>query len=190
MLILTSSPTTTPPPSMLAFHFTPKSWRLTLVDAFTATLECPQGSLIGAVGPSTSRTTSFVTPWMVKSPVIFSWPGAACSTFLDLKLIVGYFATSKKSALFRCALRCGSRVSKVDASIVTSTVDLVMSLSSQLTMPVTPWNSPRTVEIIRCLTANCAEACCGSICHEVGTAAAGKDKTAASPAAAAILEMR
>src|SRR5712671_681518 len=62
MVILTSSPTTTPPPSRLAFHFTPKSWRLTLVVALMAALELPQGSLSGGVGPSTSRTTSLVTP--------------------------------------------------------------------------------------------------------------------------------
>src|SRR5260370_31515598 len=62
MVILTSSLTTTPPPSRLAFHFTPKSWRLTLVVALMAALEFPHGSFIAAVGASTSRTTSLVTP--------------------------------------------------------------------------------------------------------------------------------
>src|SRR5260370_20975771 len=62
MVILKSSSSTTPPPSRLAFHFTPKSWRLTLVVASMAALELPQGSLIGGGGPSTTRTTSLVTP--------------------------------------------------------------------------------------------------------------------------------
>src|SRR3989442_402851 len=48
-----------------------------------------QGSFTGAVGPSTSSTTSLVVPRMVRSPVALSFPGAICSTFLDLKVIVG-----------------------------------------------------------------------------------------------------
>src|SRR6266705_5421313 len=123
---------------------------------------------------------------MVRSPVIFSLLGATCSTLLDLKVIVGYFTTSKKSGLLRWSLRLGSRVSTVVASIVTSTTDLVMSWSSQAIVPVTLWNSPRTVEIIRCFTANCAEVCCGSIRQLELADNAGSDRTAASPAAAAI----
>jgi len=42
MVILTSSPTTTPPLSKVAFHFTPKSWRLTLVVAVTAARTLPK----------------------------------------------------------------------------------------------------------------------------------------------------
>src|ERR1700688_4795688 len=55
MVMVTSSPTTTPPLSMVAFHFTPKSWRLILVVALMAMRWLPQGSLTGAVGPSTSN---------------------------------------------------------------------------------------------------------------------------------------
>src|SRR5712664_1542135 len=62
MVILTSSSTTTPPPSRLAFHFTPKSWQLPQVGALKVGLELPQGSLLGRIGPSTTRTTSLVTP--------------------------------------------------------------------------------------------------------------------------------
>src|SRR6266568_3658495 len=89
MVILTSSPTTTPPLSRVAFHFTPKSWRLILEEALTATRWLPQGSFTGAVGPSTSNTTSLVVPRMVRSPVTLSFPGESCSTFLDLKVMVG-----------------------------------------------------------------------------------------------------
>src|SRR6266852_5065470 len=82
MVILTSSPTTTPPLSKVAFHFTPKSWRLTLVEAVTATRTFPQGSFTGAVGPSTSSTTSLVVPRIVRSPVTLSLPVATCWTLL------------------------------------------------------------------------------------------------------------
>src|ERR1700687_6276837 len=88
IVILTSSPTT-PPLSKVAFHFTPKSWRLTLVLAVTAVRTLPQGSFTGAVGPSTSSTTSLVVPWMVRSPVALSLPVATCWTLLDLKVIDG-----------------------------------------------------------------------------------------------------
>src|SRR3979490_2452482 len=89
MVILTSSPTTTPPLSRVAFHFTPKSWRLTLEVAATATRTLPQGSFTGDVGPSTSSTTSLVVPRMVRSPVTLSLPVATCWTLLDLKVIEG-----------------------------------------------------------------------------------------------------
>src|SRR6266852_9194390 len=62
IVIATSSPTALPPLSILAFHFTPKSCRLILVVAFAAARWLPHGSFTGAVGPSTSSTTCFVTP--------------------------------------------------------------------------------------------------------------------------------
>src|SRR6266436_5625084 len=89
MMMETSSPTTPPPLSRVAFHFTPKSWRLILVVAVAALRVLPQGSFIGAVGPSTSSTTSLVVPRMVRSPVTLSLPGAICSTLLDLNVIEG-----------------------------------------------------------------------------------------------------
>src|ERR1700687_3670235 len=89
IVILTSSPTTTPPLSKVAFHFTPKSWRLTLVVAVTAVRTLPQGSFTGAVGPSTSSATSLVVPWMVRSAVTLRLPVATCWPLLDLKVIDG-----------------------------------------------------------------------------------------------------
>src|SRR6266478_8720867 len=188
IVIATSSPTTTPPPSMFAFHFTPKSWRFIFVVAFAATRVLPHGSFTGGVGPSTSRTASLVTPRMVRSPVIFSLPAETCSIFFDLKVIVGYFATSKNLSLLRSSSRLGSLVSTVFASMVISTVDLLMSRSSQFTVPVTPLNCPRTVEIIRCFTANPAAVCCGSICQVVVVAAAETAKTAARVALIVVRE--
>src|SRR6266853_2561478 len=186
MVILTSSPTTTPPLSRVAFHFTPKSWRLTLDVAVAAARTLPQGSFTGAVGPSTSRTTSLAVPRMVRSPVTFSLPGASCSTFLDLKVMVGKCATSKNLLLRRSLSRAGSRVSTVETSMVTSTVDLVTSLSSSTIVPLTLLKAPRTVEIAIWRTENCADECCGSIFHSEVAAAAGSERAAASPAVSAI----
>ena len=91
----------------------------------------PLGSVCGAAGPSTVRVTGLVTPARVRSPVIISLPADLVSD-VDLKVIVGYLATSKKSGLFRWVSRAASWVSTVLASIVTSTEDLVMSFSSSL----------------------------------------------------------
>src|SRR6266436_1809168 len=80
IVIVTSSPTTHPPLSILAFHFTPKSCRLILVVAFAATLRLPHGSFTGDVGPSTSSTTFFVTPSIVSPPLTLSFTASPCST--------------------------------------------------------------------------------------------------------------
>src|SRR6266851_5654928 len=186
MVILTSSPTTTPPLSRVAFHLTPKSSRLTLEVAVTAARTLPQGSFTGAVGPSTSSTTSLVVPRMVRSPVTLSFPGAACSTLLDLNVMVGKWATSKNLSLRRSLSRAGSRVSTVETSMVTSTVDLVTSLSSSTIVPLTLLKAPRTVEIAMWRTENCADECCGSIRHSDVAAPAGSTRTAMSPAVTAI----
>src|SRR5690242_1576489 len=123
---------------------------------------------------------------MVRSPVTLSFPGATCSTFLDLKVMVGKCATSKNLSLRRSLSRLGSRVSTVDTSMVTSTVDLVMSLSSSTTVPVTLLKAPRTVEMAKWRTENCADECCGSIFHSAVAAPAGSERAATSPAVTAI----
>src|SRR5438552_6203145 len=123
---------------------------------------------------------------MVRSPVTLSLPGATCSTFLDLKVIVGKCATSKNLSLRRSLSRAGSRVSTVETSIVTSTVDLVVSLSSSTIVPLTLLKAPRTVEMVIWRTENCADECCGSIFHSDVVAPAGSERAAASPADIAI----
>src|SRR5258708_6870011 len=50
MVMETSSPTTTPPLSILAFHFTPKSWRLVFLVGLNAAGWLPHGFLAGAGG--------------------------------------------------------------------------------------------------------------------------------------------
>ncbi len=77
-------------------------------------------------------------------------------TRVDLKVKTGNFSTSRKSALFRCASRCGSRVLIELASIEASIFDLVMSALFSSNLPVTAVNSPFTFEIIMCLTLNWA----------------------------------
>src|SRR6185369_719771 len=115
----------------------------------------PHGSFVGALGPSTSNTTFRVTPWMFRSPATVSTP-FFLETRLDLKVSVGNFSTSKKSALFRCPSRCASPVLMVAESSETSTPDFVRSALSSFNVPVTPLNSPFTFEIIMCRTLNSA----------------------------------
>src|SRR5216684_2797024 len=124
---------------------------------------------------------------MVKSPVIRSFPAPTCSTFFDLNVIVGYLATSKKWSLRKSLSRSGTRVSTEAASIVTSTEDFAMSLSSNCTVPLTFVKAPRTVEIVRWRTANCAAEWFGSICHVEFAACPGSASTAAS---VAVIPMR
>src|SRR6266850_553096 len=96
--------------------------------------------------------------------------------------------TSKNFSLRRSLSRSGTRVSTELASMVTSTVDLETSLSSNMTEPVTLLKAPRTVEMARWRTENCAEECAGSICQLELAAAAGSERVAARPAVRAIRE--
>ncbi len=59
----------------------------------------------------------------------------AFATFVDLKVMLGYFATSKKSVLLRCVSRSATLVSMLFTSMVASTVDFVTSDSSRTTLP-------------------------------------------------------
>src|SRR5579863_4948941 len=93
-VIATSSPTRTPPVSRVALNVSPKSVRLTLVFAVTPTRVLPQGSFAGGVGPSTSNSTSFVTPCTVSGPETETLPSALRVMWDDLKVIVGNFSTS------------------------------------------------------------------------------------------------
>src|SRR5713101_5181355 len=83
----------------------------------------------------------------------------------DLKVIVGYFATSKKCEPRRSLSRISTRVSTELGSIVTSIEELVGSEGEYFTSPLTLVNVPRTVEIPRCRTENCAAECAGSRCQ-------------------------
>ena len=113
-------------------------------------------SLISGVGPSTSSTTGFVTPFMVRSPFTLSFPSPAFSTLVDLKVIFGFFSASKKSGERRWSSRFCSRVSMLAVSITASTLDLVRSFSSSFTVPAVLPNSPRTLEIAMCRTVKLA----------------------------------
>src|SRR3989442_713921 len=72
--------------------------------------------------------------------------------------------------------------------MLTSTLDLLMSLSSSINVPLTLLKAPRTVERAMERPANGAEECCGSICHLDVVAPGGIDNRVASPASAAICE--
>src|SRR5580698_2962135 len=100
MLIITSLPTINRQDFGVAFNKTPKSWRLMVVVAEAARWGAPI-TVISGVGPLTSSTTSLVTPCSVRLPVTFHLPSVSGSILTDLKVMVGYFATSRKSGLFR-----------------------------------------------------------------------------------------
>src|SRR5260370_37575104 len=121
--ILRLSPTRNPPLSSAAFHVRPKSLRLILVDADAPILAFPQGSFVSADGTSTFRTTSRVTPWIVRSPFRLSSPFPSGVIDLLLRVMVGDLSTSRKSGLFRCLSRSASWVLIVFASITTSTLE-------------------------------------------------------------------
>ena len=165
-----------PPASSALFQLMPQSLRSSLPVAITPLTVRPYGSLIEADGPSTIRTTGFVTPCMVRSPVTLNLLLAAFSILVDLKVSAGNLAASKKSGDFRWVSRLASRVSMEAVSMLTSTVDLVASFSSSSTVPLTFWNWPLTVVTIMWRTLNSTVECGGSISHVLARAKAG-DRT-------------
>jgi len=76
--------------------------------------------LEGGAIESTVRVTGLVTPWIVRFPVARSLPSAALSKWLDLKVMRGYFATSKNSALRRCSSRLAFGYRPMPLRMVTS----------------------------------------------------------------------
>src|SRR6266511_1155421 len=87
----------------------------------------------------------------LKSPDFFDTAKYPTITFKSTKVMVGYFAVSKKSGDLRWPSRSATRVSRLFTSIVTSTVDFAGSASSSCAMPAYFVNSPRTVEMTRCV---------------------------------------
>src|SRR5262249_18862123 len=111
MVTSTSSPTTSPPPSSDLLHDTLKSWRLMRVVATPPSLRLPIGSCIGFGEPCTVSTTALVTPRRVRSPLTLYVSSLTFSTCFDLNVMVGYLATSRKSAPRRWSSRFASPVS-------------------------------------------------------------------------------
>src|SRR5207247_10475451 len=81
---------------------------------------------------------------------------------LLLKVMVGYFSTSRKSPERRCLSRFSSPVSSVAASMVTSTDEFVGLFSSRLSFTSNLLNRPLTVVIIMCFAENCTAEWAGS----------------------------
>ena len=74
------------------------------------------------------------------------------------------------------------------ASMVASIEALVGSAGSKVTVPVVFSNWPRTVEIPKCFTENCAAVWLGSICQVCGSAKQNDDKAANTPARMTVFE--
>src|SRR5580693_166859 len=177
-------------PTIPGSPLTPKSLRLIFVvaEAPVRRRSLPIGSLIDDEGPSTSRTTSLVTPLIVRSPVTFSLPVPAASTFLDWKVMVAYFWASRKRGLRRSLSRISTRVSTEAASMVVWIEDLFRLAGSYTTLPLTLVKAPRTVETPRWRTENCAEECCGSSC-QVSCAAADRVRSRAAARAESVRDI-
>ena len=92
------------------------------------------GSFCGGVGPSTSSVTLLVTP--AKRQIahdLSDLPARACHCGRLERQSLETFSTLKKSGDFKCPSRFSLLVVTVVALIVASTLDLVGSLSSQIT---------------------------------------------------------
>jgi len=86
--------------------------------AWKPLLMLPQGSAFGAAGRLIWKVTGLVTPRIVRSPTSSMKPLLPSRTAVDLKVICGNFAVSRKSGLRRCSSRLASRVSTLETSIV------------------------------------------------------------------------
>src|ERR1700694_2837531 len=128
----------------------------------------------------TSSVTGLVLPRMVRSPVTLNLPSPTFSTLVDVKVMVGWFATSKKLADLRSASRLSFPVSMVVTSIVASAFDFAGSCSSYWTVPVVLPNRPWTVVMTRCFTAKDEVECTGSMFQVVVSAEAASGKKAAT----------
>jgi hypothetical protein len=90
----TSSLTITPPASRAAFQFNPKSFLLIFPSKEKPAFVFPHGSIL--IPPkSTSRTTGFVIPLIVRFPVTSLFNAE------DSKVIVGFASALKNSADFK-----------------------------------------------------------------------------------------
>src|SRR5512143_797220 len=108
MVILMLSPTTTPVPSPGKSQRRPKSLRLTDVVA-SMPRRTPPAWLNGGEAV-TAKVTGLVTPCIVKLPVTEYDVALDRLTFVETKVIAGYLATSKNSALLRCVSRSSTPV--------------------------------------------------------------------------------
>ena len=103
-------------------------------------------SLMAVGNSSTSSTTGFVLPRIVRSPVTLSFSSPAFSTFVDLKVIFGWFCGVEEVG--RLEVRVALLLARVDGASrrsVPSTRDFVTSWSSSISVPSIFPNSPRTL---------------------------------------------
>ena len=84
---------------------------------------------------SRSSVTGRVTSLIVRSPVSLYSPSPASSTLVERKVMVGYFSTSKKSALRRCSSRPASPL-LTPATSMTATTDDSSGFSAIVTVPL------------------------------------------------------
>ena len=106
--------------------------------------------------------TERVTPWIVRSPVSLN-AGPLPVTPVELKVIFGYFAASRKSGDLRWASRWSSCVSIESTSSSTATA-LGMSVPAGTSIvPVSVLKRPRTFAMTMWRMTNSAAEWAGSI---------------------------
>ena len=109
-----------------------------------------------------STGTARVTPRIVRSTSPLNALSAVRSVKRPLKLILGWFSTSRKSALRRWASRAGSPVQIPVASISPSKVAPRQRSQSSSSRPWMFLNRPCTQVTIMCRARNSASVCPGS----------------------------
>ncbi len=112
------------------------------------------------------RVTGFVTPRMVRSPTIVR-SSRLPETFVERKVRVGWFATSKKSGDLRCASRWSLLVEMLSAAISMESA-VGIPVSSVAPVAVKERKAPFTVEMAMCLTENSTTAWEGSMVQSMG----------------------
>src|SRR5262245_60274272 len=175
------SPTTTPAPSPGNSQRRPKSLRLTVVVASTPRRTPP--AWLNGGGAVTARITGLVTPCIVRLPLTEYVVALDLRKLVEVKVMTGYLAASKKSGPFRCVSRSSTPVVTPLTSMLTSTLELAGVASSSMTVPAGFENMPRTL-VSTCLQTNPTEEFSGSSAHLEVEGTGGANGTSGPLAAA------
>src|SRR5450755_1514104 len=164
--------TTTPPPGSLSCQATPNSWRSIRVLAsnpirrIVPRFSSPtQKGVAHSPRNDTSSGTERVVARIVRSVSARNCVGPTRSVKPPVKVMLGWFSTSKKSALRRCASRSGSPVHSLVASKWPSKRVCLQSPRSKSSSPRMSLKRPRTQVTIMCRARNSASEWPGSKIH-------------------------
>src|SRR5689334_1572920 len=140
----------------------PNSLRLTVAVALPPQVGFLLIGLTAQLKLVTVKLTGLVTPCSVRSPSAPARLLPLYFSFVDLKVIVGYLATSKKSGLRKCSSRFACPVVTVVTSTVASMLPALPEGSSTI-LPLVALNVPRMLEKPRWLISKPGKVCAGSM---------------------------